>query len=258
MVVAGYWSRGQLQIKRVVAKAKINAVYFQKTNIYLQDIPRLYGRDASKLQIHVDKASSHTAKLSQRFYRQMGDETGIKFWFMSRYHEWMKSPELQLLTASEPLSIEEEYEMQKSWLNDEDKCTFIILERVTFENTHDEIEAMIGDTNLFFHNSEDGKKLAEAEIMIAENNARGKRRGWEAMLLMLRYGFEELAVEKFQAKINISNEKSISMFKKIGFVKVSENLIFEEITFEKCIDENWILWLKDQTQESKCVKDDTV
>ncbi|PSN45877.1 hypothetical protein C0J52_11031 [Blattella germanica] len=46
--------------------------------MYLQDIPQLYGRDASKLQIHVDKASSHTAKLWQRFYRQMGDETGIK------------------------------------------------------------------------------------------------------------------------------------------------------------------------------------
>ena len=55
---------------------------------------------------------------------------------------------------------------------------------------------MIGDTNLFFHDSEDGKKLAEAEIMIAENNARRKRRGWEAMLLMLRYGmfsFHKLA-----------------------------------------------------------------
>jgi hypothetical protein len=47
---------------------------------------------------------------------------------------------------------------------------------------------MIGDTNLFFCHSEDCAHLAEAEIMIAEKNSRQKRLGWEAMLLMLRYG----------------------------------------------------------------------
>lgn len=37
-----------------------------------------------------------------------------------RYHEWMKSEELQRLTASEPLTLEQEYAMQRSWREDAD------------------------------------------------------------------------------------------------------------------------------------------
>lgn len=45
---------------------------------------------------------------------------------------------------------------------------------------------MIGDTNLFIRNEDN--QVAEAEIMIAGTEKRGKRMGWEAMILMLRYG----------------------------------------------------------------------
>ena len=37
-----------------------------------------------------------------------------------RYHEWMKSEELQILTASEPLSLQDEYKMQQTWREDDD------------------------------------------------------------------------------------------------------------------------------------------
>lgn len=46
---------------------------------------------------------------------------------LRRYHGWMQSEQLLEQTASEPLSLDQEYEMQRSWRTDQDKCTFIVL-----------------------------------------------------------------------------------------------------------------------------------
>lgn len=65
------------------------------------------------------------------------------------------------MTASEPLSLSEEYAMQLSWKEDPNKCTFIVLalsgggggegkEKDTGESA-----VMAGDVNLFFNDDED-------------------------------------------------------------------------------------------------------
>ncbi|XP_001605881.1 N-acetyltransferase 9-like protein isoform X2 [Nasonia vitripennis] len=163
-----------------------------------------------------------------------------------RYHEWMKSEELQHLTASEPLSLEDEYKMQQSWFEDSDKCTFIILSKSLFESTGNEIEAMIGDTNLFL-NDPDDKECAEIEIMIAETTDRGKGFGLESVYLMLQYGIEKLDIKKYSAKISMDNQKSISMFTKLGFKEISRSEVFQEITLERIVDNEWRDWLKSRT-----------
>lgn len=101
---------------------------------------------------------------------------------------------------------------------------------------------MIGDTNIFLPDPNDSA-LGEAEIMIAESSARGKRRGWEAMLLMLCYGIQNLSIKTYQAKISYDNEASLNMFRKLKFDEISRSDIFKEITLQKSVDENWMKWL---------------
>ncbi|XP_049888078.1 alpha/beta-tubulin-N-acetyltransferase 9 isoform X1 [Pectinophora gossypiella] len=163
-----------------------------------------------------------------------------------KYHIWMKSEELQKLTASEPLTLDEEYEMQKSWREDEDKCTFIILDKCHYEQESDEIESMIGDTNIFIVDRE--LEIGEIEIMLAEETARGKKLGWEAVILMLLYGIKHIHLKMFEAKISFSNEISITMFKKLGFEEKSRSDVFQEVTLQKKVTEEWIEWLSKHYQ----------
>nr|XP_027811572.1 N-acetyltransferase 9 isoform X5 [Marmota flaviventris] len=106
-----------------------------------------------------------------------------------RYHEWMKSEELQRLTASEPLTLEQEYAMQCSWREDADKCTFIVLDAEKWQTqpVPTEESCMAGDVNLFLTDIED-PTLGEIEVMIAEPSCRGQGFGTEAALLMMSYG----------------------------------------------------------------------
>ncbi|KAJ4317879.1 hypothetical protein N0V94_004709 [Neodidymelliopsis sp. IMI 364377] len=87
------------------------------------------------------------------------------------YHEWMQDEEIQKATASEPLTLDEEYSMQRSWREDADKLTFIVCttsDAQQYESTaasngarkveagrEDAPEFMIGDVNLFLYDDDD-------------------------------------------------------------------------------------------------------
>ncbi|XP_068439472.1 alpha/beta-tubulin-N-acetyltransferase 9 [Clinocottus analis] len=168
-----------------------------------------------------------------------------------RYHEWMKSPELQQLTASEPLTLEQEYDMQRSWREDDDKCTFIILAKQQWaDGSVEEEQCMVGDVNIFLTDPTD-PTLAELEIMIAEPSHRGKGIGREVTHMMMSYGVSKLGVKKFEAKIGLNNQVSIAMFKKLHFQEASVCEVFKEMTLEMTVDESVRSRLLEDTADMK-------
>merc|ERR1712227_159809 len=177
---------------------------------------------------------------------------------VSKYHGWMQDAELQQLTASEPLSLEQEYEMQQSWSQDQDKCTFIVVHREDFMKTaqaiEDEIACMAGDVNLFYNDADD-RNSAEVEVMIAEVKYRGKGLGKEALLAMLKYGKDKLGIERYTAKIGMQNETSLKMFKKLKFSEVSRSEVFQEVTLE-LLRSNFDTVIEDITQHIE-IKENT-
>lgn len=150
-----------------------------------------------------------------------------------KYHEWMKNPTLQYLTASEPLTLDEEFEMQQKWVKDENKCTFIVLDRLKFESTNDEVASMIGDTNVYFFDEND-LSIGEIELMVAEESERGKGYGKEILALMMRFSMDIIGVKTFEAKIKIDNPTSIRLFESFHFVETSRSQMFNEVTLSFC------------------------
>lgn len=152
-----------------------------------------------------------------------------------KYHDWMKDPALLSATGSDPLTLDQEYEMQLSWTQDPNKRTFIVLDKQLilgdFLHGQSHIEAMVGDVNIYMNDLED-PLLAEIEIMIADPKSRGKGLGKETVLMMMTFAVENLGIHMFRAKIGESNQPSLYMFRKLGFEDVSFSEIFKEWTLE--------------------------
>ncbi|XP_038983321.1 N-acetyltransferase 9-like protein [Phoenix dactylifera] len=159
-----------------------------------------------------------------------------------RYHEWMQDPSLLLATGSEPLTLDQEYQMHLSWTQDPNKHTFIVLDKELIEGSfvHGDphVEAMVGDVNIYM-NDPDDLQTAEIEIMIAETKSRGKGLGEESVLLMMAFAVENYGIQKFRAKIGDSNTASLNLFRKLGFADASYSEVFKEVTLELPVTEQF-------------------
>jgi RimJ/RimL family protein N-acetyltransferase len=186
-----------------------------------------------------------------------------------QYHSWMQDPALLEATASEPLSLEQEYEMQRTWRDDEAKCTFIVLARDLVPNEccsellqkhsseefiQKSLSAMVGDVNMFLSEDEDetddgqiddehitahaasssdrikeSYRQAELDIMIAEKEHRKRGVGQEAVELMMLYGATLCHLRRIFCKINQDNTASLQLFQ--------SKLGFRQCAYAECFRE---------------------
>ncbi|KAF3906260.1 hypothetical protein ABW20_dc0102543 [Dactylellina cionopaga] len=192
------------------------------------------------------------------------------------------SKALRDATASERLSLPEEYAMQKSWREDADKLTFILClpsagikllggsekrrkEHHLAEGVEDAPEFLIGDVNLFLYEDEDedeeigaqdqAKIVGEIELMIARTEYQGQGLGKIAVLVFMFY------VLRHQGEILRQDSKRQSKGDNLGYLRVkigkenSRSLgLFQKLGFEKWTKEpnyfgEWELRLKIQPQE---------
>lgn len=124
----------------------------------------------------------------------------------------MQDADLQAATASEPLSMTEEYDMQRSWRTDNDKLTFIVCQsrqepknvsQTVRGGQDDRPERMVGDINLFLFEPEgddddeddSGEQapnssnalVGEIELMIARKALHRQGYGRAALLSFTAY-----------------------------------------------------------------------
>lgn len=152
------------------------------------------------------------------------------------------------MTASEPLSIHQEYEMQQSWALDEKstskfqeytkciECTFIIA-CPSFKkdnDNHSKYGGMIGDVNLYLCQDGDvdmDEMSAEVEVMIAETSCRKRGYGRQSVQLMMTYARRHLNIHIFLVKISSKNIASRRLFERgLEFKFHSHSQIFDEDT----------------------------
>jgi RimJ/RimL family protein N-acetyltransferase len=166
--------------------------------------------------------------------------------------------------------------MQTNWRADHDKLTFIAClpvpshQKKIKAGNADSPDRMVGDVNLFFSLADEDEEgcIGELELMIAPPTFRRQGYGRATILAFLRYisshlaliveeyrkgtGKEKMRLLQLRVKIGSKNDKSISLFESIGFIKVEEGpnyfgefeLVLEGFLGEeriRALEEKWLI-----------------
>ncbi|KAL7937267.1 acyl-CoA N-acyltransferase [Trichoderma chlorosporum] len=180
------------------------------------------------------------------------------------YHDWMKDPDIQEATASEPMTLEEEYENQQSWRTSHDKLTFIVCEPLSGEGSNENAETrkikaqvddspdkMRGDINFFLYLDEENdddeaaqpressaiRLTGEVDVMIANTQHRGKGVGEAAVRSILTYIRENLpdVLQEYARgeKLDVEKIQLVGLMAKIKQENTGSRGLFKKLGFRQ-------------------------
>lgn len=149
------------------------------------------------------------------------------------YHVWMEDAALRAATASERLTLADEYAMCDAWAGDDDKLTFLIVVGQGGSGHGDSSSPSprftpVGDVNLFFNDPDGDRSIAELEVMVAVPSARRGGVASTAIALMLAWAADAVGVRRVVAKVGCDNAPSLAMFRRLGFDDVGGSAVFNE------------------------------
>ncbi|MHC1781530.1 MAG: GNAT family N-acetyltransferase [Anaerolineaceae bacterium] len=125
---------------------------------------------------------------------------------------WLNDPEVtENLLTDTPLSLEMEEIWYRKMLENPVEEHVLAIEMKTQDGWR-----LIGTTA--FHHVDWKNRIGEYGIMIGEKSQWGKGYGYETTLLMLRYGFNTLNLNKVFLFAIETNSRGIRVYEKAGFV----------------------------------------
>lgn len=128
---------------------------------------------------------------------------------LDAYLTFLQDDEMRRLTGTQDEYTRDKVAgwIQKIALTSGDRADFMIVTKDTDE--------LIGEVVL--NEIDSINRSANIRIAIQGNKYRGKGYGTEAMMLMLRYGFETLQLHRIHLGVYAFNPRAIHVYEKIGF-----------------------------------------
>ena len=157
---------------------------------------------------------------------------------LERNYTWINDREVtRYLAARYPMSLAAE----ETWMRE--TATRAMSYQHTFFAIETKERRHIGNTNYF--NISPESRSAEIGIMIGDKDHWSKGYGADALICLLRFGFEEMNLHRAALNVYAPNARAIACYRKVGFLDEAcmRSAVYQEGAYHDIL---WLSMLEDE------------